>query len=113
VAERKDFDRVIEQVTDDYTDNTGNKKQTLKPRLERMFGIYDRLEIRAAISKIEKAGNSARALAKVKVDGFRGSQKERLFGSPFAARDLQIDFEKRGGDWKIVGSSLVSRRGLF
>jgi hypothetical protein len=112
-CERKELERALSFVTEDYSDNLGQSKAQLIPRLGRMFGGYDRLDVRLTVSKIEKQAISARVVTKIKIDGFRGESRERLFGSPIAAKDLHIDVEKRGGEWKIVGSSLVQRRGLF
>lgn len=105
--ERLDYDSALQPVAPDYTDNAGNDLSRLKPRFGQLFGRFQRLEIRVDVRKLVIEGLTARMETRLKVDGWDGGQKERLFGNPFQAAGLQIQWEKRAGVWKIVGGNVM------
>ena len=112
-AEAKEFEATLEPVSADYNDNLGQNRKQVRQRLERVFGGYDRLDIRLAIDKIERKNLKATVHAKIKIIGQSGDRQERLIGSPLAAKELLIYFEKRTGQWKVVGSAIEFARGGF
>ncbi len=107
------YDSVVNAVSEDYSDNVNNTKANLKNRLQRIFGRFERLEVKTNILEVQIKGMTALAKLKMKIDGIEGERKERLFGNPIRAAELHLHFEKRSGRWRIVGSTVVRKRGIF
>ena len=108
-VEAKDFEAAVAPVTLEYTDNLGQRRADVIPRLTRTFRAFERLEVRLNIVKIERSGLTADVLTKVTVTGIEGDEKTRIFGWPLQSRNLQIAMQKRGEVWKIAGSTVLGR----
>jgi len=111
--ERLEYDVALAPVAQDYSDNVDNNGRNLRSRLERMFDRFERLEVKVDVRELRIEGLTAVARTKLKVKGLRKGNWEALYGSPLRASELQIQFEKRSGNWRIVGSTVLFRRGVF
>jgi hypothetical protein len=111
--ERLDYDAALAPVAQDYSDNVDNNGRNLKSRLQAIFSRFERLEIRVDVRELRIEGLTAVAKTKLKVDGLDHGKKEPLYGNPVRASELQIQLEKRSGNWRIVGSTVIFRRGIF
>ena len=102
-VQRRSVRDLMRIISDDYSDNEGNTKQTLRQIATAFLMQRQRLAVSLLIRKVDVQGD-ATATANVHV----------RIADPDAGNgemDLQLEFTKEDGAWKVVRASGVNTAG--
>jgi hypothetical protein len=95
-AEARDIGAVLALVGDEYADEQGNTRKSLRLFLHGYFAAHPRLEL---VTRVTELQFPVTGLARARVT-VRGLELERFeFGE---AVTLDVELRHEGGDWRVV-----------
>ena len=103
-AESRDVGDVLDLVGDDYADDQGNTRDSLRGFLRVFFAAHPRLEL---VTRVDDLQFPADGLARARVT-VRGLDLDRFNAGESVALDVEL--RRAGDEWRLVRADRVRER---